>query len=65
MGLFNKSNEANGEKQVQTVKLTDKLACVAITTFQAGTSASMESYKNLCNIGFKTMESTHKTLISS
>ena len=30
MGLFNKSNEANGEKQVQTVKLTDLLASAGL-----------------------------------
>lgn len=53
MGLFNKSKEVNRESQVQTVKLTDLLASAAVATVQAGASASMEYYKNLCNIGFE------------
>jgi len=62
MGLFNKSNEANGEKQVQTVKLTDLLASAAIATVQAGASASMEYYKNLCNIGFERYDPNTNTV---
>ena len=53
MGLFNKSKEVNRESLVQTVKLTDLLASAAVATVQAGASASMEYYKNLCNIGFE------------
>ena len=53
MGLFNKSKEVNRESLVQTVKLTDLLASAAVATIQAGASASMEYYKNLCNIGFE------------
>lgn len=62
MGLFNKSKEVNRESLVQTVKLTDLLASAAVATVQAGASASMEYYKNLCNIGFEYYDPNNNTV---
>lgn len=62
MGLFNKSKEVNRESLVQTVKLTDLLASAAVATVQAGASASMEYYKNLCNIGFEYYDPNSNTV---
>lgn len=62
MGLFNKQKETNEESPVQTVKLTDLLASAAVATVQAGASASMEYYKNLCNIGFEQYDPNTNTV---
>ncbi len=62
MELFNKQKETNEGSPVQTVKLTDLLASAAIATVQAGASASMEYYKNLCNIGFERYDPNTNTV---
>lgn len=62
MGLFNKQKEITGESPVQTVKLMDLLASAAIATVQAGAAASVEYYKNLCNIGFEQYDPNTNTV---
>ena len=62
MGLFNKQKDITEGSPVQTVKLMDLLASAAIATVQAGAAASVEYYKNLCNIGFEQYDPNTNTV---